>query len=61
MGVHITIALNSGNVDFPFALKALLGDISFLQYLVDFILFMYYTFHRGRLVNCGGLPPISRE
>ena len=34
---------------------------SFLQCLVDFIHFMYYTTHWGRLVNCGGLPPISHE
>ena len=59
--MSITIALNSGKLDLPSALKALLGDISFLQCLVDFIHFLYYTSHRGRLVNCGGLPPISRE
>ena len=34
---------------------------SFQQYLVAFIFFVYYTFHRGRLVNCGGLPLISHE
>ena len=59
--INLTIALNSGKLDLPSALKALLGDISFLQCLVDFRYLLYYTSHRGCLVNCGGLPPISHE
>ena len=39
----------------------MLGDISFPHCLVDFIHFGYYTSHRGCLVNCDGLPPISKE
>ncbi len=41
--------------------ELLVRRYSFLQSLVDFIYFIYYTINRGRLVNCGGLPPISRE
>ena len=39
----------------------MLGDISFSQCLVDLIHFVHYTSHRGRLVNCDGVPAISRE